>query len=204
MSRLPPRRRDDLDDAGKAVWDVFVERRGERILGADGALVGPWNAMVTAPHVGAWMQAFAPAMRGASVDRRLIEIAILTTAAAWRAEFEWAAHAELAVDAGVSQDVIDAIVAGTRAALPSNPEQIVHDIAHQLATTGHVDHTTYDEAHHLLGGVGLVELVAVCGFYAFLSFVLNAFDVPPPDGAQPMFRPSSPPAIAQPRADSER
>ena len=204
MSRLPLRRRDDLDDAGKAVWDVFVERRGDRIIGADGALVGPWIAMVTAPHVGAWMQAFAPAIRGASLDRRLIEIAILTTAAAWRAEFEWSAHAELAVSAGVSHEVIDAIVDGTRATLSSSPEQIVHDIAHQLARTGHVDRATYDAAGHLLGDVGLVELVAVCGFYTFLSFVLNAFDVPPPDGAQPVFRPPSPPDIAKPTADGER
>lgn len=88
MSRLSPRRRDDLDDAGKAVWDAFVERHTDRIVGPDGGLLGPFNAMVTAPHIGAWMQVFGPAMRRCTLDRRLIEIAILTTAAGWQAEFE--------------------------------------------------------------------------------------------------------------------
>ena len=71
--------------------------------------------------------------------------------------------------------------------LPSASEQVAHDVAHQLATTGHVDDFTYDAASSLLGDVGVVELVTICGFYAFVSFVLNTFEVPPPDGAQPVF-----------------
>lgn len=187
MSRLAPRRREHLDDAGKAVWDVFVERRGERIIGADGALVGPWNAMLTAPHIGAWMQAFGPAMRHTSLERKVVEIAILTTAAAWRAEFEWSAHAELALEAGVPQETVDALIQGARVTLSSPFEQVAHDVAHQLATTGHVDEATYDAASRILGDVGVVELVTICGFYALVSFVLNTFDVPPPAGMRPVF-----------------
>ena len=46
---------------------------------------------------------------------------------------------------------------------------------------------TYAAARDLLGDVGVVELVALCGFYALVSFVLNAFEVPTPDGSGPVF-----------------
>jgi hypothetical protein len=31
----------------------------------------------------------------------------------------------------------------------------------------------------------MVELVAICGYYTLISFLLNAFEVPLPDGATP-------------------
>ena len=187
MSRLAPRRREDLDEAGQAVWDVFVERRTDRVIGPDGALIGPWNAMIIAPHIGAWMQGLGPALRRISLDPRLIEIAILTTADGWRAEFEWFGHAEMAINAGVPRATVDSLVHGARATVPSEPEQVVHDVAHQLVTTGHVDGVTYETASRLFGDVGVIELVTICGFYAFVSFLLNTFEVSLPDGAEPVF-----------------
>ncbi len=33
----------------------------------------------------------------------------------------------------------------------------------------------------------MVELVALCGYYTLMSFLLNAFDVPLPPGVQAMW-----------------
>ena len=33
----------------------------------------------------------------------------------------------------------------------------------------------------MFGDLGTTELVTVCGFYAWVSYMLNALDVPPPD-----------------------
>jgi hypothetical protein len=33
----------------------------------------------------------------------------------------------------------------------------------------------------------MVELVALCGFYTLVSFLLNSFEVPLPPGAQPIW-----------------
>ncbi len=85
------------------------------------------------------------------------------------------------------QATIDALVHGTPATLPSESEQVVHDVAHQLVTTGHVDGVTYETANRLFGDVGVIELVVFCGFYALASFVLNTFEVALPDGAEPVF-----------------
>ena len=42
----------------------------------------------------------------------------------------------------------------------------------------------YTAAEAALGPNGLVEIVALCGFYTLISFLLNAFDVPLPAGEQ--------------------
>jgi len=39
----------------------------------------------------------------------------------------------------------------------------------------------------LLGDTGLVELVSLCGYYTLISYLLNAFDVPVPPGAELMW-----------------
>jgi 4-carboxymuconolactone decarboxylase len=185
MSRLPYMKRDDLDDAGRAVWDTIESSRGAQVVNDEGGLVGPFNAWVTAPNVGARLLDLGGALRfESSIDRRLLEVAIITTGAHWHAEFEWWAHSRMALDNGVSPAVVDAIQVGAEPRFEHDGERIVHNVARQLATTGRVDEATFEEARILLGDGGLVELVALCGFYALVSYTLNAFDVPLPPGAE--------------------
>jgi 4-carboxymuconolactone decarboxylase len=61
----------------------------------------------------------------------------------------------------------------------------VHLVARQLLTTGRIDAPTYAAAQELLGDRGMVEIVALCGYYTLVSFTLNAFDVPLPPGEEP-------------------
>jgi len=186
MSRLPGLRRDELDDDGRALWDSMTESRGAGIVGPDGGLVGPFNAWVTASDIGQRLVDLGGALRfRMSVDRRLIELAIITTGARWKAEFEWWAHARMAREHGVADEVIDAIARGDAKPCVKDDERVVHAIATQLGDTGHIDAPTYDAGVALLGGRGMVELVALCGYYTLVSFTLNAFEVPLPEGVKP-------------------
>jgi 4-carboxymuconolactone decarboxylase len=188
MSRLPEMHRDQLTPAGKAVWDSIVATRGDHVVSADGALIGPFNAMVHAPDAGGPLGSLGAALRfGTSLGRRLTEVAILTVASRWQAEFEWSAHARIAREAGVPDGVIDAIGAGTDPELTADDERIVHATARELVISGHLSPASYAAAHGLLGDTGVVELVALCGYYTTISFLLNAFEVPLPAGAEPMW-----------------
>jgi 4-carboxymuconolactone decarboxylase len=190
VSRLPPLPRDDLDDAGRELFDAVEETRGQgrTAIGADGALVGPFNAWVTAPDVGKPLLELGGVLRfDISIDRRLIEVAIITTGAHWRAEFEWWAHERMAREHGVSDAVIEAIRDGRTPDFDQDDERVVHTVAEQLATSGRIDADAYAQAQRLLGDRGMVELVALCGFYTFVSFSLNAFEVPLPPGAEPVW-----------------
>lgn len=188
MDRLPGLRRDQLSADGQAVWDLLVETRGSRIVTAEGSLSGPFNAFVHAPGAGGPLASLGAVLRfGASFGPRLTELAIITVAARWQAEFEWMAHARLAREVGIPDAVVDAIGRREDPPLSAEDERIVYSAARQLADGGHLGQAAYDAARDLLGDTGVVELVALCGYYTTVSFILNAFDVPLPPDVQPMW-----------------
>ncbi len=192
MSRLPYLRRDDLDPDRQGVWDSVVGSRGDQLVNEQGGLAGPFNAFVQAPDVGRHLTALGRVLRfETSMERRLSEVAIITVGAAWKAEFEWWAHARMAREHGVPGAVVDAIGRGDDPPFAADDERAVHAVARQLTGTGQVDRQTYDTAQQLLGDAGMVELVSLCGYYTLISFLLNAFTVPLPPGATPAW-PDSP------------
>jgi len=183
MTRLPLRTREALDDDGRKAWDSITATRSSIVTG-EGTLMGPFNAWVTAPGVGPRLAELGLELRfGSSVERRLLEVAIITVGARWRAEFEWWAHSRMAVAHGVSQEAVDAIARGATPTL--HDERVVHSVARQLVDDGHVDQATYEAARELLGDRGVVEIVTLCGYYTLVAFTLNAFDVPLPPGEAP-------------------
>jgi 4-carboxymuconolactone decarboxylase len=181
-------RRDELGPEGQAVWDAIVGTRSEDLVNADGGLVGPFNAFVHAPDVGRRMTSLGAALRfRTSIDRRLLEVAIITVGARWQAEFEWWAHARMAREHGVPEAVVAAIGRGEDPPFEAEDERAVYDVARQLVTAGQVGAAAYEAAQRLLGDAGVVELVSLCGYYTLISFLLNAFGVALPPGADPQW-----------------
>jgi 4-carboxymuconolactone decarboxylase len=188
MTRIPYVRREELGPEGQQLWDSIVDGRGAQVLTADGGLAGPVNAYVTAPGAGRRMSSLGATLRfGTSIDRRLAEIAIIAVGARWRAEFEWWAHAPMAREHGVAEAVVDAIGRGEDPPFEADDERAVYTVARQLSLHGRLDTETYDAAHRFLGDAGMVELVSLCGYYTLVSFLLNAFTVPLPPDALPMW-----------------
>jgi 4-carboxymuconolactone decarboxylase len=192
MSRLPELRRDDLPATGQAVWDLIVSTRGSQVVSDAGSLSGPFNAFVHAPDAGGPLASLGAALRfGSSIGPRLTEVAIITVASRWQAEFEWMAHARMARQAGVPDAVVDAIGRGEEPPFTAEDERLVYTAARELVTTGRLGDASYAAVLGLLGDTGTVEFVALCGYYSLVSFVLNAFDVALPAGAEPMWQPRS-------------
>jgi 4-carboxymuconolactone decarboxylase len=188
VTRLSYLRRDELDPAGQDVWDKVVGTRSGQLVRDDGALVGPFNAFVHAPDIGRRLASLGAVVRfGTSIERRLSEVAIITVGARWKAEFEWWAHARMAREHGVPDAVVDAIGRGEQPQFTADDERTVYAVARELADAGQVSQDSYDAARDLLGEAGLVELVTLCGYYTLISFLLNAFAVPLPPGAPPMW-----------------
>jgi 4-carboxymuconolactone decarboxylase len=187
-SRLPYLRHDELDARGQEVWDGVAGSRGGELVNADGGLIGPFNAFVHAPGVGKHLSALGGRIRfRTSIERRLSELAIITVAAAWKAEFEWWAHARMAREHGVSDAVVDAIGQGGDPPFGAEDERAIYTAARQLTSTGQLGQDAYDAVQRLLGDAGMVELVSLCGYYTLISYLLNAFTVPLPPGARPQW-----------------
>ena len=150
MSRLPPLRRDDLDETGGALWDLIVSTRSSAVIDEDGGLRGPFNPWLHAPELGRRAAELGWHLRsGSSVERRLLELAIITTGARWKSEFEWWAHVPMARQYGVSDDVIDAIGRGEDPPISNDDERAVYTAAKQLSEDGRLDAGTYAAARRV-------------------------------------------------------
>ena len=188
MTRLSFLRRDELDPATQDVWDQVIGTSGTRWLDESGALVGPFNAFVHAPAVGASLAGLGvKLLSGTSIERRLTEVAVITVGSHWKAEFEWWAHARMARDHGVADAVVDAIGRGEEPPFTAQDERIVYAVARELMERGQLSQPAYAAARDLLGQAGLVELVSVCGYYTLISYLLNAFEVAIPQDAEPQW-----------------
>lgn len=186
MTRLPYLRYEDLDDRGREVWDGVVGSRaggGVELVNTDGGLIGPFNAFLHSPGVGRHLSALGGRLRFRTrIDRRLSELAIITVGAAWKAEFEWWAHAAMAREHGVPEDVVDAIGRGEEPPITADDELVVYTAVRELVTSGRLELAAYKAAQRLLGDEAMVDLVALCGYYTLICYLLNAFDVPLPPG----------------------
>jgi 4-carboxymuconolactone decarboxylase len=179
--RFAPLTSDQLTPAQKAMVD-------ELLAGSRGSLNGPFNVLLRSAEMGNIAQKLGDYIRfRTSVPRRLNELAILLTARWWLSQYEWYAHKPLALQAGVDASVIDDIQAGRRPARMQTDEAVVYEFANELRERRRVSDGTYQRARLLLGEQGVVDLIALMGYYDLVSMSLNVDRYPLPDGASSPF-----------------
>jgi 4-carboxymuconolactone decarboxylase len=177
MSRYKELRYDELDDRQRKVWDNVV-------AGPRHAVPPPAHVWLNSPGLADHAHQLGAHVRfGTDFSPRLTEIAILVTARYWTAQFEWHAHVRLARQAGLADDVIDAI-AERRTPIFSDPdEQLVYDFCSTFYRDHAVDDGLFEKVKQRFGERGLVDLTGLIGYYSFVSVTLNVFDVPVSPGA---------------------
>jgi 4-carboxymuconolactone decarboxylase len=150
---------------------------------------GPFNAWLRSPELADRLQKVGEYVRfNSSLDKRLNEMAIIMTAQYWGSTYEWFAHAPLAIKAGLEPDIVAAIGAGNKPARMKDDEAIVWEFATQLRRDHHVDDDIYAKAADKFGETGVVDLIAVSGYYDVVSMTLNVAHVAPPADAQLPFK----------------
>lgn len=153
------------------------------LVDSQGHLTGPFNAFLHLPALGKHWSAIGEGLRfRTTLDRRLFELAILVIAVNWRSGHEWAAHARLAREAGIGEEIVAALRRGDRPVFEKTDEEAVFQFVHGLVTERRVSDGVYQNALALLGERQMVELVNAAGYYLALAAMLNAFEVHPPEG----------------------
>jgi len=116
-NRLPAIKRDDLDDAGKKLFDA----RGP----VDS--FGPGGIRLYSLPVAEHMEGVNDFLRHKSgLDPRLVELVILVTAREEDSEYVWTAHEPQGLKAGLSQETIDAVLQAMDAAWQQGPSCPTH------------------------------------------------------------------------------
>lgn len=151
-----------------------------------GPLGGPFNVWLRTPEIGNIIQSLGAAIRfRSSLPNKLNELAIITTARQWTAQYEWLAHKKLALEAGLDPAIADDIAQGRRPAKMSEDEAIVYDFSRELHETHGMSDATYQRAVDRFGEQGVVDLIAVNGYYVLVSMTLNVNRTALPGGVQP-------------------
>jgi len=180
MSRYELLQREQMTDRQREVADTIAS-------GPRGSLKGPFIALIHNAELASRVQALGEHLRyNTGLPQQLIEIAVLVTARRWDCSYEWAAHARIGREAGVRDAVIDAIATRTRPQDLQPDEALVHDFAEETVWRGEPSARMFDAAAARFGKPAVLDLLAVCGYYTMLAFVLNAAQLPLPAGATPL------------------
>jgi 4-carboxymuconolactone decarboxylase len=178
-NRFKPLTYDEMTPAQK----MMVEHL---IAGPRGGVNGPFNVLLRSPEIGDLGQEFGASTRfKSSLPERLYELAILVTARHWTAQYEWQAHHRSALQAGLSAAICDAIAAGRRPAAMQKDEEAVYNFVSELLNTKQVSDTTFAAAKNAFGERGVVDIIAVTGWYSTVSMMLNVDQYPVLEGTQP-------------------
>ncbi len=154
------------------------EVSAEAIAGKRGRVPAPMIAWLRNPELARRAQRLGELLRyDTTLHPRLSELAVLVCGRHWTSHHEWTAHKRLALDAGLNPQVIADVAARRRPETADDEERLVHDIALCLLSTGRIPRALYDQGIHRLGERGMVELVAIIGYYCLVSVTLNAFEL---------------------------
>ncbi len=147
------------------------------------ALGGPYNALLRSPEMARRCFDFLDYLRfRTSVNKRLNEFAILIQARISNAQFEWWAHYRQAVEAGLKAEIGDAVREGRRPSGMAQDEEILYDFLTEALKNNGVCDTTYARAVKQYGEQGVIDLLAVAGYYGLLALVMNVARTPVPEG----------------------
>jgi 4-carboxymuconolactone decarboxylase len=176
MPRIAPvTGKSDVPPADHAVVDAVVN--------VFGGVRGPFSILLHSPKLAERVLPLVTFFREDSVVAPpLRSLAILAAVREREAAYVWAAQVGAARRAGVPETTIDLLRAKRDpAGLPADERDII-TYTRQLLRQNRVDQALVDGLKDRHGVRWLVELTAAANYFAFLSGMVNAFDVPPPEG----------------------
>ena len=163
--------------------DVSAEHHGvvDKVEKIFGSIRGPFSMLLHSPKLADRLLGLVTFFRDDSVVQpKLRSVAILAAVREREAAYVWAAQVRAARANGLGEDVIDVLRAkGDAGKLPAEERDIVTYVR-QLMRTNRIDQATFDALKSRHDAQWLVELTAAANYFAFLSGVVNAFEVTAP------------------------
>jgi 4-carboxymuconolactone decarboxylase len=171
----------DMSAPQKAVVDEIVS-------GKRGRFGGPFQILIRSPEVCRHLGRLGEYLRwGSSLSPAQSELAICLTARHIRANYEWHAHAPLAVEGGVPAAAVEAIRTGATPLFEAKDQALVYKLVTELIDTKRLSDASFAEGIAAFGEQGVVELGTIIGYYTAIGNALNVFEVGLPPGQAPYF-----------------
>jgi SpoVK/Ycf46/Vps4 family AAA+-type ATPase len=111
------------------------------------------------------------------------ELIILMTATYFKSSTEWEIHVNEARRVGLRDDIIEALAKGEHPVFVDGEETLValHNFVRELLVTSKVSNRCYKKLKKVYGDdeTPLVEAVSIVGYYAYVAYTLNTFEIKP-------------------------
>lgn len=170
----------------------FESTRGVKVA-------GPFALLIRSPEVLKHAQALGAFLRyRCSISGPLSEFAIMVIAREWTQNYEWHIHSAIGLKAGIDPAIVESLRVGRRPERMSAEQAAIYDLSTELMRDRQVSDETYGRALALFGEKGIVDLVAINGYYGLLAMAMNTARMALPEGATPL--PPLPPHQSPPRA----
>ena len=179
-----------LTGAQRAVYDRlsatmvrWADESGFQSTTDGGRLIGPFNPVLLSPGITpAFLDLQDAEQANTSLDERVRQVVILSVGAVWRSAYELYAHTAVARKAGLPDGVIQALASGGLPEALSEQEKLAARFARELSACHRMDAALYEAAEAAFGPRGLTDLTFLAGIYHIVCGLLNAFEIPAPDG----------------------
>ncbi len=175
MTRVPFARREDMDEAGKAVWDEIETSRGG-VARNYAALLNNPQAAGSLAGLGGYARFETP------LPARVKALAVLAAAREATGHYVWTVNQRPAKEAGVTDDVIAAIREYRAPAGLETDDATVVQFVLELLRHHRISDATFEAMRQMLGNSGVVDVLVVCGYYHTLAHCLQALEVELPEG----------------------
>lgn len=153
-------------------------------------LRGPWHPLLRSPEVLSRARAMGDYLRyDSALPPELSEFLILLTAREWMQQYEWHAHREIAIEAGIAAATVTAIAEGRRPQTMTTDQAALYELFTELHRDRSVSDTTYADALDAVGEQGIIDTVSIIGYYTMLAMIMNTARTPLPAGAEPGLAP---------------
>jgi len=182
--RFPGLTYEEMTPEQKAITDRALAGRGP---------IGTFNILLRSPELSESMRGTAGPRANSAISAKQSELAILMNARLWTTQFEWYVHHRAAVQVGLDETKITALIEGRRPENMLPDEGVVYNFLQQLQTAKRVSDAAFEAAREKLTEKGIVDLIGVVGFYGVTSMLMNADRYPMPPGQKPELMP-----LAQP------
>ena len=176
QDRMPPITPEHYSDAQKKAAEEFAGGRGYDVR-------GPFVPLIRSPEVMLRAKAMGDHLRFKStLPPRLSEMIILITSREWTQQYEWVAHRDIAIKAGLRPEIVAAIADAHRPDNMAEDEEAVYDMSIEIQRTKRVSDATWNKALAKFGEQGVIDLLGINGYYTFLAMTLNAARTALPTG----------------------
>jgi len=168
-----------LSPEQKTIWD-------EVVAGPRKKMHGPFFLWLHSPELLSRGEKLGLYARfHSSLPPRLSELCILIMASHWRCAGEWIDHEPIAISQGVDAAALDALRRGKPATFGREDEIAAYELAQELLATREVSDATYAKAKSALGERGVLDIIAVLGYYSLIAMSMKTFAQKPEGVADP-------------------